>query len=277
MTPVHKALWFVESHSREPLALEDIARACHVSPFHLTRAFAAGTGLSLMRYVRARRLSVAARQLAAGADDILQLALDAGYGSHEAFTRAFRDQLGHTPEQVRAQGHTHNLLLTEAITMSTTPPIDLAPPRFEMLDPLPLAGLVERYACQSPAGIPDQWQRLAPHLGRIPGQVGNVAYGACYNFDREGDFDYLCGVEVSGHADLPRGFTRLLVPANKYVVFTHAGHVAAIRSTFAAIWSDWFPQSGHEAIEAPTLERYGPQFNPLTGLGGLEIWIAIKA
>ena len=104
MDPVQKALWFVESHSREPITLEDIARACKVSPFHLTRAFAASMGLSLMRYVRARRLSEAARQLAEGADDILGIALDVGYGSHEAFTRAFRDHFLLTPEQVRAPG-----------------------------------------------------------------------------------------------------------------------------------------------------------------------------
>src|SRR5258708_4228072 len=85
MDPIQKALWFVESHSREPVTLEDIAKACKVSAFHLTRAFAATTGLSLMRYVRGRRLSEAARQLAEGADDILSIAFDSGYGSHEAF------------------------------------------------------------------------------------------------------------------------------------------------------------------------------------------------
>jgi AraC family transcriptional regulator len=82
MDPVQKALWFVESHSREAITLEDIAKVCNVSAFHLTRAFTATMGLSLMRYVRARRLSEAARQLAQGADDILSVALDAGYGSH---------------------------------------------------------------------------------------------------------------------------------------------------------------------------------------------------
>jgi Cys-tRNA(Pro)/Cys-tRNA(Cys) deacylase len=48
-----------------------------------------------------------------------------------------------------------------------------------------LAGLVERHHCESPTGIPDQWQRFAPYLGAIPGQVGKVAYGVIYNFDRE--------------------------------------------------------------------------------------------
>ncbi|OWK45403.1 AraC family transcriptional regulator [Fimbriiglobus ruber] len=279
MDPVRKALWYVESHSREPVALEDVARACHVSAFHLTRAFAAATGLSLMRYVRARRLSEAARRLADGADDILALALEAGYGSHEAFTRAFRDQFGATPEQVRARGHLDNIPIVEALPMSTatTPAPDLAPPRFETRKPTLFAGLVERHSCQSPVGIPDQWQRFTPYLGNIPGQVGRVAYGVCYNFDRDGNFDYLCAVEVTNDANLPKGLTSLAMPEQRYAVFTHAGHVAGIRATLAAIWNQWFPESGYKAAEAPTLERYGPEFNPQTGLGGFEIWVSIQS
>jgi AraC family transcriptional regulator len=140
-----------------------------------------------------------------------------------------------------------------------------------------LAGLVERHHCESSTGIPDQWQRFAPYLGTIPGQVGKVAYGVIYNFDRESNFDYMCGVEVAGSPVLPRGLTTLTVPARKYVVFTHRGHIAGIRSTFAAIWSTWFPGSGHKPVEAPTFERYGPEFNPNTGMGGVEIWIPIEA
>jgi len=277
MDPVQKALWFVESHSREAITLEAIARVCHVSAFHLTRAFAEAMGLSLMRYVRARRLTEAARQLAQGADDILRLALDSGYGSHEAFTRAFRDQFGHTPEQIRAQGHTANIDLMEPVVMNAAPAAELSPPRFETLKPLHLSGLVERYNCQSPAGIPDQWQRFTPWIGRIPRQVGSVAYGAVYNFDRESNFDYLCAVEVAGDPDLPDGLASLRVPAQKYAVFTHRGHVAGIRSTCAAIWNQWFPQSGCESVDAPTLERYGPEFNPQTGMGGFEIWVPIRS
>src|SRR6478752_10158573 len=115
MDPVSKALWFVESHARGPIGLDDVARACHVSAYHMTRAFAAVTGLSLMRYVRGRRLSEAARRLADGSKDIFTEAVDAGYGSHEAFTRAFRDHFGLTPERVRSRGNLDGLLLTEAI------------------------------------------------------------------------------------------------------------------------------------------------------------------
>lgn len=276
LNPVQKALWFVESHSRQPLTLETIAAACHVSPFHLTRAFAETLGWPLMRYVRARRLSEAARQLANGADDILSVALDAGYGSHEAFTRAFRELFALTPEQVRAQGQLNNLPLLETITMNTTVTPTLPPPRFEMLEPTVFAGLVERYACQAPGGIPHQWQRFQPYLGQLSLQASEAAYGVCYNFDEEGNFDYLCGVAVKDTRGLPAEFQTFSTARQKYVVFRHRGHVAGIRATFSAIWSDWFPTSGYQAAQAPTLERYGPEFDPRTGEGGLEIWIAIE-
>src|SRR6202034_2548984 len=102
MYPAQKALWYIESHLAEALTLDEIAGVAAISRFHLVRSFAAATGLPVMRYVRARRLTEAARALAGGAPDILNLALEADYGSHEAFTRAFRDHFGVTPEAGRA-------------------------------------------------------------------------------------------------------------------------------------------------------------------------------
>src|SRR6202043_2719084 len=109
--------WFIESHFATDITLEYIANIGGGSPFHMLRAFRAATGLSVMRYVRGRRLSEAARSLSNGAPDILAVALEAGYGSHEAFTRAFRDQFGLTPEQARGQGQLDTLTLTEPIIM----------------------------------------------------------------------------------------------------------------------------------------------------------------
>ena len=115
-----------------------------------------------MKYVRGRRLSEAARELSGGAPDILSVALEAGYGSHEAFTRAFRDQFGLTPEHVRDERSCGNLTLMEPITMDSTPSIDLAQPRFVTSTPMLLAGFSARYNCASSAGIPGQWQRRPP-------------------------------------------------------------------------------------------------------------------
>src|SRR6266566_965810 len=120
MNPAQKALWFIESHLAGNLSLDEIAGVAGVSRFHMVRAFAAATGFSVMRYVRARRLTEAARALARGAPDILTLALDSEYGSHEAFTRAFRDHFGMTPEAVRAATCLNQLKLQEPILMDST-------------------------------------------------------------------------------------------------------------------------------------------------------------
>src|SRR5881275_1704378 len=145
MNPAQKALWFIESHLADELNLDEIAGVAGISRFHMVRAFAAATGLSVMRYVRARRLSEAARALAGGAPDILTLALDADYGSHEAFTRAFRDHFGVTPEKVRGLACTDHLTLQEPIQMDSTCTDNLASPRFEISKPLLIAGIGERY------------------------------------------------------------------------------------------------------------------------------------
>ena len=131
MHPVGKALWFIETRLADDISLAEIACFAGVSRYHLLRAFGVATGQSVMRHVRGRRLTEAARHLAAGAPDILTVALDAGYGSHEAFTRAFRDQFGLTPEAVRAQRHLDNITLVEPIRMDESLIIELEPPRFE--------------------------------------------------------------------------------------------------------------------------------------------------
>jgi AraC-like DNA-binding protein len=87
MNPVNRALWFIESNFSRDITLDDIADVAGVSRYHMSRAFAVSIGTGSMRYMRGRRLTEAARARANGAPDILTVALDAGYNSHEAFTR----------------------------------------------------------------------------------------------------------------------------------------------------------------------------------------------
>lgn len=278
MDPVSKALWFIEGRFAADTSLDEVAAACGVSRFHLSRAFAAVTGQSVAGYMRGRRLSEAARALAQGAPDILAVALDAGYSSHEAFTRAFRDQFGVTPETVRAQSSLDNLNLVEATKMDESLIAELAPPAFEDGKLLLVAGLGQRYTFESSRNIPALWQRLGPHLGHVPGQVRTkgVTFGVCYNMDG-GGFDYLAGVEVSDFSALPADFTRLRIPPQRYAVFTHRDHISTIRAVTMTIWSRWLPESGYEVADAPNFERYGEEFDGRTGMGGFQIWIPIKA
>src|ERR1700740_3684267 len=212
MNPAQKALWYIESHLATPLSLDEISDVAGVSRFHLVRAFAAATGLSVMRYVRARRLTEAARALAAGAPDILHVALDAEYGSHEAFTRAFRDHFGITPEVVRATTCLSSLKLQEPILMDSTAFENIAPPRFETGKAMLVAGIGDRFSHDNGAGIPGLWQRFHQYVQSFPDRLGKVAYGVCCNGDGAGYFDYIADVQVRDFTDMPREFLGVRLP-----------------------------------------------------------------
>ena len=275
-SPAEKALWYIESHFRDSITLGDVAEIAGVTRYHISRVFVLATGQSITQYLRGRRLTEAARVLAQGAPDILTVALEAGYGSHEAFTRAFRDQFGRTPESVRAAGCLSQLVLVEAIKMDERVLENLQPPRMERGVPMLVAGLSERYTAETSAGIPAQWQRFGPYLGHIPGQRGRATYGVLYNQDESGSTEYLCGVEVSDAARVPAEFAQLRIPAQTYAVFRHEGHISTIRQVWFTIFNRWLPESGRKMSGGPEFERYGEEFNPVTGMGGFEIWIPLQ-
>lgn len=155
--------------------------------------------------------------------------------------------------------------------------IAVDPLRFEDSRRLLIAGLAERYSSEDGnAAIPGQWRRFATYLGRVAGQVGQVAYGISCNTDEAGKIDYLCGVEVSDFSSVPRNFSLLSLSAQHCAVFFHRGHISSIRTTWSAIWNEWLPDSGQDVVDAP-FERYGETFDPRTGAGGVEIWVPIAA
>jgi AraC family transcriptional regulator len=276
LDPISRALWFVESHFAQDITLDDVAAVAGVSRYHLSRTFGLATGSGLMAYVRGRRLSEAARALAAGAPDILTVALDWGYGSHEAFSRAFREQFDLTPDAVRARGDVTHLPLTEALRMDDSMLTTLTPPRIVDQPALLIAGLNERYGNTASAAIPSQWQRFTPHIDHVPGQVGHTAYGVVHNSDDTGHADYLTGVEVKDFSTVPSEFSRLKIPPQRYAVFTHTDHISSIRRTWFSIWNKGLPEAGLEATGGPEFERYDERFDGRTGQGEVEIWIPVR-
>jgi AraC family transcriptional regulator len=270
-----KALWYIESHLSGDTSLEAIADAVGVSRFHLSRAFGLSVGCALASYVRSRRLSEAAKRLSSGAPDILTVALDTGYGSHEAFTRAFRQQFGLTPDEVRERAHLRGLDLMEPLRMDDNTVTTIAPPRIVRSDALLIFGLGQRYH-KTNAGIPSQWDRFIPHLGSISGQVDGVTYGVVCNTDDTGSIEYICGVQVREFPAEPAEFTRLRIPPQTYAVFAHQGHISGVAAAWQTIWNHALSNSGHQATDGPAFERYDKQFDPRTGFGGFEIWVPIK-
>jgi AraC family transcriptional regulator len=153
----------------------------------------------------------------------------------------------------------------------------LESPRFEYGRPMLIAGLRGQFRSDTMKEIGTQWERFIPHIGKIPAQIGRVAYGVC--FLSASGVDYLSGVEVSSSSGLPADFSIATVPAQRYAVFAHHGHVSTLGQTCDAIEREWLPNSGYlgsKAAAAPNFfERYGESFNPRTGLGDIEVWVAI--
>ncbi len=156
---------------------------------------------------------------------------------------------------------------------------ELAPPRFENGKALLIAGLRKHYTGETIKDLPAQWQRFGPHIGKIRGQVART-YGICWQAAEGSGIEYLTGVEVSGFVGLPGDFTVASLPAMKYAVFSHSGHVSKLCETCDAI-SSWLSESGHQHIDDPEtpafFERYTEEFNPQTGMGGMEVWVPLKS
>lgn len=154
--------------------------------------------------------------------------------------------------------------------------IQLEAPRFEDRKSFLLAGLSERYLRGKIEGIPGQWMRFAPSIGKIPGQKGGTSYGVCFNFDSAGNMDYLCGVEIADDAVVPEGLVSLRVAEQRYAVFSHREHISKIAATWDAIMRHWLKESGHKMVMAPQFETYDERFDPQSGNGVVEIWIPIE-
>ena len=152
-------------------------------------------------------------------------------------------------------------------------------PRFENGKAMLIAGLRSRYTWEMMNGIFAQWQLFVPYIGKIPGQLGGAAYGVVFSVP--GGVDYLSGVEVSSSSGLPAEFSVISLPAERYAVFAHRDHVLKLRETIDAIFNQWLPGSGYQvprgAGGAPDFfERYSEEFNPQTGMNGIEVWVPIK-
>ncbi len=149
----------------------------------------------------------------------------------------------------------------------------------ENTEPIVVAGLSRNYLFGKPMDPSAQWQELGKHLGNIPGQKGDVAYGLCYDLDGGIGIEYVSGVAVSQNGTLPEGFVLKQLPSFSYAVFEHKGHVSRIGQTCDAIWKEWIPGSGYAKPEDANFffERYGEKFNPATGEGDIEIWIPVES
>lgn len=92
---------WIEHNLDNDFTLEKMSRELNYSKFYMERIFKENTGTTICKYVQARRLEAAAGKLAETKQPTVEIALEAGYGSQQAFARAFRCVYGCTPREYR--------------------------------------------------------------------------------------------------------------------------------------------------------------------------------
>ena len=93
----------IEAHLGDETDVDALAARLGTTGYHARRMFSSLAGMPVSEYVRRRRMTVAASDLIGG-DDLLTIAVRYGYGSTEAFGRAFRAVHGTSHRDVRRDG-----------------------------------------------------------------------------------------------------------------------------------------------------------------------------
>lgn len=276
-TPVEKAIWFIESHFNEEITLDDLAVVCELSRFQTSRLFSSTPAQTMGAYLRGRRLTEAARALADGAPNILTVAIEAGYGSHEAFSRAFLKQFGTPPSSVRTREDLQTLTLVEPMRQDPAATRRLRPPTVVRHERMVIAGIGRRFPVEDFAGIPSLWQEFRAFDNTIPEQQGHRAFGVVSDMSTNGsDYRYVAGVQVTAGANTHEPLQRITLPAQRWAMFTHTGHITTIISTIHAIFAEALPTARLSPGENPDLlEVYPETFDPSTGRGGVELWVPL--
>lgn len=301
---IQSAVDFIESHLKEELRAEGIAKEAALSRWHFQRVFRAAVGETLMDYVRKRRLTCALLELTSSDRKIIDIAFEYQFESQEAFTRSFKALFGINPGECRKQAHereqkgqgtqgaqgtklSSHFLGKPKITAQHldhlyrgTPPT----PRLEMMPERKVVGFSALFvSILSPEKtnhliIPKLWENYLARAGEIKFRLGPSDLGVCEPRPEDRGKDicwYMAGTEVSSFTEVPEGMESKVVPAGRYAVFEHHGKLDGIEMTMNAIYGSWLPQSGHELREAPDLEVYDKRFAFGKDSSILEICIPI--
>lgn len=284
ITELNGLVTYVEEHLADDLDVAALARRFATTEDHLRRLFSALAGMPLSEYVRRRRMTVAAGDLISADDDLLTIAVRYGYGSTEAFGRAFRSVHGASPGDVRRQGGPlrSQPRLTFRLTVEGSTPMDariVDKPAFRLVGHAARVPLVHQGPnphIQDLVGslALEQHQRLKEISDTEP--AGILAVSADVDPDRtEGStLTYLHGVATTAPA--PADLDVIEVPAGTWVALRASGpYPAALQQTWADAATQWFPANPWRWASGPeivaVLER-ADDFSTAT----TELWLPVE-
>jgi AraC family transcriptional regulator len=271
---VERTVARIASRLDEALDLGALAREAALSPFHFHRVFRGIVGETPLEMHRRLRLERAASQLLAGDASITTVAFDAGYETHEAFTRAFRQAYATSPSAFRQSG--------DALPCSQASPTHLAARSGVHYGPnagrptirtfqgettmnVTIEDMPElRVAAVRHVGPYNRISEAFERLGAITGPAGllqeKAMMLAIFYDDPEvtlaSQLQSDAGITVVGGARLPEGVVEKRLPAGRYARTTHHGPYATLGDTWSRLMGEWLPKSGERVGEGSSYEVY---------------------
>ncbi len=244
----------IEDNLDAPLSPTALAKVAAFAPHHFHRIFRAQRGETVMQRVRRLRLLRAAKALSFSSTSVLEIALNAGYSSHEAFTRAFTEQFGHTPSVHRK---TPSVRLEQWKAEPESPLVDveirsLSPIRVGALRHVgPFAGVGQAFGALVHWAIAESlWPRR--QVGLCPDDPdlvddSQLRMDACVVLEDGDTFP-------TGETSLP--VTERWVEGGRYAIAVHRGTYATLSATYLSLIGHWLPTTNELPTDAPILERY---------------------
>lgn len=274
----------VEVAPADDLDIAAFAREHGTTEYHLRRMFSSLAGMSLSEYTRRRRMTLAGAQLAAGAPNVLDVAVRHGYSSAEAFGRAFRAVHGIGPIDARRHGgplRTQPTLrfrlsvegsIPMDVTITTTPELVLVGHAVQV--PLIHEGVnphIQRHIASIP---PEEHTRLKRLSDAEPSGILAVTGDIEPDAPQGTRLTYLHGVSVRPETVLPGDLDSMRVDAGAWAVFAASGPFPeTLQSLWAATATEWFPSNPWRLRPGPSIVRY----LEFTGThAACELWLAVE-
>ena len=275
----------IEERLEEEIDVPSIATRLGTTEYHLRRMFSSLAGMPLSEYVRRRRMTVAAAGITAG-DHMLGVAVRFGYGSEEAFGRAFRAVHGVSPADVRRNGGPllsqpkirFRLTVEGSNTMKTR---IVERPAFRLVGhaarvPLVHRGVNPHIQAHIAAFPAAEHQRLKGLGDTEPTGLLQVSDDVDPDYAEGSELTYLHGVALDAATAAPEDLDVIEVPEGSWAVFRTSGpYPEALQETWAATASDWFPSNPWRLRPGPSivavLER-ADDFSTAT----TELWMPVE-